>query len=337
MKADCTACRARNAAAQVLPAANETDSFKMHEKKKNRIIVVCGPTAAGKTGFGIELALAVGGEIVGADSMQIYRHMDIGTAKPTAEERAQVPHHLVDFCNPADSFDAAAYTRLARETIGGLLQKEVVPLVVGGTGLYIKGLLGGLFPGPAADRSVRSRLHREAEKEGTPALHRRLVERDPETAARLHPNDTFRIVRALEVLAVTGEPISRQQNRHGFEDAPYRALKLGIFLEREDLYRRIDRRCEAMLQGGLIDEVKRLLAMGYAPDLKSMQSIGYRHVTDYLQGRTSREETLRLFCRDTRRYAKRQLTWFRADPEITWLPPTAHEAAADMAGRFLGR
>ncbi|MGD8369697.1 MAG: tRNA (adenosine(37)-N6)-dimethylallyltransferase MiaA [Desulfobacterales bacterium] len=307
----------------------------MREKETNQIIVVCGPTAVGKTGFGIDLARAVGGEIVGADSMQIYRHMDIGTAKPSAEERAQVRHHLVDFCDPAEPFDAAAYTRLARETIERLLENSVVPLVVGGTGLYIKGLLGGLFPASAASRPVRNRLRQEAERRGTPDLHRRLAQRDPETAARLHPNDTFRVVRALEVLVATGEPISRHQQRHRFGDAPYRALKLGVFLEREALYRRIDRRCEAMLQAGLIDEVERLLAMGYSPQLKAMQSIGYRHVVDYLAGRTNREETLRLFCRDTRRYAKRQLTWFRADPEICWLAPDAHEEAADAARRFL--
>ncbi|MGD8368907.1 MAG: tRNA (adenosine(37)-N6)-dimethylallyltransferase MiaA [Desulfobacterales bacterium] len=309
----------------------------MPQEDKSRIIVVCGPTAAGKTAFAIALARLAGGEIIGADSMQIYRHMDIGTAKPTAEERAQVPHHLVDFCDPADPFDAATYTRLARETIGRLVRDGVVPLVVGGTGLYIKGLLGGLFPGPASDCSVRNRLQQEAKREGTPALYRQLETRDPETAARLHPNDTFRIVRALEVLAATGESISRQQERHGFEDAPYHALKLGISLERETLYRRIDHRCEAMLQKGLIDEVERLLAMGYAPELKSMQSIGYRHAIDYLKGRTSMAETLRLFRRDTRRYAKRQLTWFRADPEVCWLSPTEPEKAADMVRHFLGR
>jgi tRNA dimethylallyltransferase len=300
-----------------------------------RIVIICGPTAVGKTGFAIKLAGAVGAQIVGADSMQIYRYMDIGTAKPTAEEQETIPHHLVDFCDPAEPFNAAAYSRLARKTIDRLLEKGVVPLVVGGTGLYIKGLLGGLFPAPSPDRSLRKRLHAEAEQRGTPALYDRLSKIDPATAARLHPNDIFRVVRALEVLEATGEPISRQQDRHRFEDEPYRALKVGLFLERETLYRRIDRRCDAMLEGGLIEEVKGLLERGYSPELKAMQSIGYRHVVDYLQGRATFDETRHLFSRDTRRYAKRQLTWFRADPEIRWLDPLEVETAKKMAKEFL--
>jgi tRNA dimethylallyltransferase len=300
-----------------------------------RIIIVCGPTAVGKTGVALELAAAAGAQIVGADSMQIYRYMDIGTAKPTAKEQARVPHHLVDFCDPAEPFNAAAYSRLARKTIDRLLERGVVPLVVGGTGLYIKGLLGGLFPVPSPDRSIRKRLQAEAEQLGTPTLHDRLVRVDPNTAARLHPNDTARVVRALEVLEATGEPISLQQDRHRFEDEPYRALKIGLFLEKEVLYRRIDRRCDAMLEAGLIEEVKGLLKRGYPPQLKSMQSIGYRHVIDYLQGRATFEETRRLFSRDTRRYAKRQLTWFRADPEVRWLTPAEIGTAQRMIRRFL--
>ena len=302
---------------------------------KPKLIVICGPTAVGKTRFAIDLACLLDGEIIGADSMQIYRYMDIGTAKPTAAERARVAHHLVDFCDPAESFDAAAYARIARETVDRLLEEEKVPLVVGGTGLYIKGLLGGMFPSPLTDPTIRERLRGEAERSGAPSLHRRLSKLDPETAARLHPNDSFRVVRALEVFESTGEPISRQQDRHRFEDAPYQSLKLGLFLERDVLYRRIDRRCDAMLEGGLIEEVEGLLDRGYSPALKPMQSIGYRHVIDYLQGRTSLEETRRLFARDTRHYAKRQLTWFRADPQVRWLTPSEGQAAKKLAKEFL--
>jgi tRNA dimethylallyltransferase len=289
----------------------------------------------GKTRFSIDLAGTVGAEIIGADSMQIYRYMDIGTAKPTAEERAQVPHHLVDFCDPSESFDAAAYARMARETVDRILKKGRVPLVAGGTGLYIKGLLGGLFQGPSPDPDIRKSLREEAQRSGAPALHQRLARVDPETAARLHPNDAFRVVRALEVLEATGEPISRQQDRHRFGDVPYQALKLGLFLERDVLYRRIDRRCDAMLEEGLIEEVRELLDRGYSPALKPMQSIGYRHVIDFLQGRVDMAETRRLFRRDTRRYAKRQLTWFKADPEVIWLQPEEHKKAAETARRFL--
>ena len=304
-------------------------------EQKPKLLVVCGPTAVGKTAFAIDLALGAGAEIIGADSMQIYRRMDIGTAKPTPEERARVPHHLIDFVAPDEPFDAAAYAARARKCADRLIENGTVPMVVGGTGLYIKGFLGGLFRAPSSDPPLRERLKEEAERVGSPALHERLSAVDPDTAARLHPNDTYRIVRALEVFEVSGRPISRQQRRHRFADAPYRALKIGLFMERESLYRRIDRRCALMLETGLIEEVKDLLERGYGPELKPMQSIGYRHAVDYLQGRTSLEETRRLFARDTRRYAKRQLTWFRADPQVRWLEPQEIEKARNEVRRFL--
>ena len=304
---------------------------------KPRVIVICGPTATGKTAVGVELAAALGGEIISADSMQVYRYLDIGTAKPTAAERAAAPHHLIDIVDPDEPFDAARYAALAREQVVALHRRGRVPLVVGGTGLYIKALLHGLFPADARDPAVRRRLAAEAERVGIRQLHIRLAACDPETASRLHPNDTARVLRALEVFEATGRPIAALHRSHGFAETPFEALVIGLAVERGRLYERIDRRVEAMLAAGFEEEVRGLLARGYGPELNSMQSIGYSHLCAMLAGRIDRAEAVRTLKRDTRRFAKRQLTWFRAVPGILWLPP---EAAGDMLRRcrfFLSR
>jgi tRNA dimethylallyltransferase len=305
------------------------------DRGKPAVIVICGPTAVGKTAAGIEVARTVGGEIISADSMQVYRHMDIGTAKPTAAEQAAVRHHLIDIVDPDEPFDAAAYAVLGRRAAAELHRRGVTPVVVGGTGLYIKALLSGLFRSDARDPSVRSRLRAEAESLGPAALHARLARCDPQTAARLHPNDTLRVLRALEVFEVTGRPISELQREHRFADTPFRALTIGLSLEREALYRRIDRRVEAMVAAGLEEEVRRLLARGYGPGLRPMQSIGYSHLAAFIAGAVSREECLRTLMRDTRRFAKRQMTWFRAYPEIVWLSPDQPREMIQLARDFL--
>jgi tRNA dimethylallyltransferase len=305
------------------------------EDSRPRVIVICGPTAVGKTAAGIEVARAVGGEIVGADSMQVYRYMDIGTAKPTATERAAVRHHLIDVVDPDEPFDAAAYMTLGRQALSELLRRGKTPVVVGGTGLYIKALLYGLFRSDARDPAVRARLRAEAESQGAAALHVRLAQCDPPTAGRLHPNDTVRILRALEVFEVTGRPISALQREHRFGDVPFHALKMGLFLDREALYRRIDRRVEGMIAIGLEEEVRMLLARGYGPQLKPMQSIGYSHLSAFITGAVSRAECIRTLQRDTRRFAKRQLTWFRADPDIRWMPPDRMADLIRMSQEFL--
>jgi tRNA dimethylallyltransferase len=301
-----------------------------------RVILICGPTAVGKTAAGIALARALNGEIISADSMQVYRHMDIGTAKPTAAEQAAVRHHLIDVVDPDEPFDAAAYKSLGRRAIAELVRRGKTPIVVGGTGLYIKALLRGLFGSDARDPQVRNRLRAEAQALGAEALHSRLKQCDPQTAARLHSNDAVRILRALEVFEVTGRPISELQQEHRFGEAPFRTLKLGLSLEREVLYRRIDQRVQAMVEAGLEDEVRSLLAKGYGPGLKPMQSIGYSHMAAFIAGVLSWEECLRTFKRDTRRFAKRQLTWFRADPEIVWLAPGRPEELVRLSAEFLG-
>jgi tRNA dimethylallyltransferase len=302
-----------------------------------RIIVICGPTAVGKTAAGIEVARALGGEIVSADSMQVYRFMDIGTAKPTAAEQAAVRHHLIDIVDPDEPFDAAVYAAMGRRALGQLIRRGIPPVVVGGTGLYIKALLHGLFRSAARDPTVRARLRAEAESQGAAALHARLERCDPQTAARLHPNDTVRVLRALEVFEATGRPISELQREHRFGDAPFHTLKIGLTLDRETLYRRIDRRVEAMAAAGLEDEVRGLLAKGYGPRLKPMQSIGYSHMAAFIAGAVSHAECLRTLQRDTRRFAKRQLTWFRPDADIRWMSPDRLTELIRMSTEFLSR
>lgn len=299
-----------------------------------KIVVVCGPTGVGKTAFAIELAKRFDGEIVGADSMQIYRRMDIGTAKPTAEEKAAAPHHMVDIVAPDEPFDAAAYGRWADEIVTQLLAARKIAFVVGGTGLYIKALIYGLFKGRTVDDRVRQTLQARLADEGAPALYAALKNRDPSAAARIHPNDTYRILRALEVVETTGRAISEFHEAHHFGKARYRALYFGLTLPREQLYARIDRRVDAMIEAGLLEEVRGLLSLGYGPELKSMQSLGYRHMVAYLRGNVTWDEALRTLKRDHRRYAKRQLTWFNAVDGMHWLAPDAIDTAAEMVGRF---
>lgn len=289
--------------------------------EKPNVIVICGPTALGKTSIAIDLARTFSGEIIGADSMQIYRHMNIGTAKPTHDEQSRVPHHMIDIVDPDEPFDARRFAIMAHEKIMDLHARRVSPFVIGGTGLYIKALLHGLFEAMPADPGVRARLKQEAEIHGTGFLHKRLKQKDSATAIRIHPNDTYRILRALEVYELTGKTISELQSEHSFTDQPFRVLKIGLHLDRNIIYDRINRRVDAMIDSGLEDEVKGLLGMGYSADLKSMQSIGYRHMVDFIEGHSSWEEALRTLKRDTRRYAKRQLTWFKADSAIVWKEP----------------
>ena len=301
------------------------------------IIVVCGPTGIGKTATAILLAEAYGGEIVSADSMQIYRYMEIGTAKPTAEEQGRVPHHMIDIITPEVPFDAARYEKMAREIIRDLHGRGKLPIVAGGTGFYIKALTSGLFDTVPVDPSVRQRLREEAATSGADALYQRLAACDPVSAERLHPNDTYRIVRALEVFETTGSPISSHHRRHQFREDPFRQLKIGLAMERDALYARIDARVDAMLQEGLLDEVRKLLDEGYAPSLKSMQSIGYRHMIEFIQGRLNWEEAVRTLKRDTRRYAKRQMAWFKAEADIHWLAPDRTEEMKQRIDSFLRR
>jgi tRNA dimethylallyltransferase len=284
-----------------------------------KIVIIAGPTASGKSGLAIELALYFGAEIVNADSMQVYRGMDVGTAKPSIGERKGVPHHLLDVVDPDEDFNAALYRSLAISALRDIASRGKACFVVGGTGLYIRSLLGGLFRCPEQDPVLRRDLNREFEEYGLPFLYERLQGLDPESARKIHPNDRVRIIRALEVTQLTGQPLSSLIQEHDFHDSPFRALKICLEMNREQLYRRINERTLAMIEEGLAAETETLLRKGYSPDLKSMKAIGYRHMVKYLGGTWDLEEAIARLQADTRRYAKRQLTWFRADPEIHWM------------------
>ena len=288
---------------------------------KPKLAIVLGPTAVGKSDTVLDLALQSDAEIISADSQQVYRHMDIGTAKPSREQREKIPHHLIDVVDPNEEFNAAMFRNLATEIAYNLADRGKRIIVCGGTGLYIKALTKGLFAGPGGDPQIRQALEWELEEYGIDSLYHRLEQVDPESAARIHPHDRQRIGRALEVYHATGRRISEWQSEHGFNDLLFDVLKVGLERQRTELYDRIERRCEFMIQSGLLDEVKKLVEMGYGLDLKPMQSVGYRHMGLFLRGRMSLDNAVHLMKRDTRRLAKRQFTWFRGDPEIRWFHP----------------
>ena len=299
--------------------------------EKPKFVALVGPTTTGKSILALHLAQRFRGEIISADSVQVYRGLDIGTAKPSAEDRRMVPHHLVDICEPDEDYSAASFRQQADEIIRELHKRQTPTFVVGGTGLYLKALTRGLFRGPAADSGLRLVFQQKAEREGSEVLHWELRKLDAEAASRIHPHDRFRIIRALEVCSLGRKPISHFQKEHGFREAPYDVLKIGLCCEREDLYKRIDLRVERMVELGWVDEVRSLLDQGYGPGLKSMQSIGYRHILSHLFGDLTLEQAAGLIKRDTRRYAKRQITWFKADPEISWFP-VDHESCKNIEG-----
>jgi tRNA dimethylallyltransferase len=301
---------------------------------ENKIVTVCGPTGSGKTGLAIELARALNGEIVGADSMQIYRYMDIGTAKPTPAEQARAVHHLIDVVDPDEAFDAAMYAEAAGRAVREIIGRGRLPLVVGGTGFYIKALVYGLFEKGPSDPAVRQRLQQAADERGSAAMHQRLAAVDPPAAAKIHPNDTYRILRALEVFEITGAPLSQFQQRHRFKKRLFNPLSIGVAWPRPVLYDRIDRRVDRMMDQGFEAEVRGLLAKGYHRDLKSMQSLGYRHLAAFIDGETDFDEAIRTLKRDHRRYAKRQLTWFKADPAVCWIAPTSVSEAVERVRCF---
>jgi len=288
------------------------------EQDRPRLVILLGPTGIGKSKLAIEWAEALGGEIISADSVQVYRYMDIGTGKPTLDEQERVRHHLIDLVPPDQPFHAGLYRTLGRRTIDRLFEERKPIWVVGGTGLYIKTLTQGLFNSPKIDPRVRQRLRQEAEEKGTVALYERLKKVDAQTAFHLHPNDLFRIIRALEVFDSTGVPISFYREQHRFDDRPYRTLKIGLEMDRERLFRHIDDRVDQMIEKGFLREVESLMEMGYGPELKPMQSLGYKQMVQFLLKEIGWDEAVRRMKRETRHYAKRQWTWFKADPEVRW-------------------
>jgi len=289
------------------------------------LVVICGPTAVGKTAVSVILAQRIGGEIIAADSRTIYRFMDIGTAKPTPEQRRAIPHHLLDIANPDEVITLAVYRRMAAEAMAAVRGRGRVPMLVGGTGLYVRAVADGFaIPEVPPDAKLRDRLE-EHERSAPGALHARLATVDPLAAARIHPRNTRRVIRALEVYEHTGRPISTLQRR---EDPVGPTTRIGLTMDRDALYRRIDARVHAQIEGGLIDEVKALLNRRYARTLPALQGLGYKEFIEYVDGASSLEEATRRLQRNTRRFAKRQYTWFRRDSRIRWidvdeLPPEA--------------
>jgi tRNA dimethylallyltransferase len=303
--------------------------------ERAQLLVIAGPTASGKTSVAIELARALDAEIIGADSMQVYRYLDIGTDKPTADVLGDVVHHMIDLVDPDEDYDAARFVADADAVIADVGRRGRRAIVAGGTGLYLRALLHGLQGAPGPDPEVRAEIGRRAEEEGWPALHRELARVDPETADRLHENDGVRILRALEVYRQTGEPISSWQRRHRFAEDRYRARVIAIERTREELHRRIDRRIDLMMEQGFLDEVRDLIARGYGPELKPMQGLGYRRLCQHVAGELTLAEATEKIRSDTKRLARRQRTWFRDDPEPVRVEPDVG-GILERARRFLG-
>jgi tRNA dimethylallyltransferase len=286
------------------------------------LVVICGPTATGKSDTAVRIAERMDGEIVSADSMLVYRGMDIGTAKPTPSQMHGISHHLIDIVEPDQEYNAALYQEQARAVIADIIKRKKLPLLVGGTGLYVRAVIDDYdFSSSCSSEYFRKELQEEAAKHGSAMLHKQLYEVDPGTASRLHPNDTRRIIRALEVYKFTGLSLSsfHKIDRHG--KPLYNLLMFGLNLEREKLYKIIEQRVENMILAGLVEEVRGLLNRGFTPELSSMHGLGYKEIAEHLTGGVSLEQAVDILKRNTRRFAKRQMTWFRRDERIHWLNP----------------
>jgi tRNA dimethylallyltransferase len=289
--------------------------------EKVPLVIINSPTATGKTELAINLALEFGGEIISADSLQVYRYLDIGTAKPSQGQRSKVKHHMIDVVDPDEEFNAAFFAEQARIIIADLIRQGKPVFIVGGTGLYIRALLRGIIETPTVDENIRNYYRQLREQHGKEYLYSLLQQRDADAARKININDSVRIIRALEVMEQTGESISAKQKRHSFADCPYKTYKIGIKLDRAELKQRIITRTEKMIADGLLDEVKSILDRGFRYNLKPLQSLGYKQIIGFLQKECNWENALNLIKRDTWQYAKRQLTWFNADKEINWFKP----------------
>lgn len=285
------------------------------------LVILTGPTAVGKTALSIELAKRIGGEIISADSMQVYRHMDVGSAKVTKEEMDGVPHHLIDVLEPSEDFNVVLFQKLAKQAMEEIRSRNRIPIIAGGTGFYIQAVLYDIdFTETEEDTEYREQLEQTAVREGPGVLHEMLKRVDPESASAIHANNIKRVIRALEFYRQTGRKISEHNEAERQKQSPYNFLYYVITADRPVLYERIERRVDQMMEAGLLDEVKRLKAMGLTRDMVSMQGLGYKEILDYLDGRCTLEEAVYVLKRDTRHFAKRQLTWFRREKDVTWIP-----------------
>ena len=292
----------------------------MSENKKKPMIILTGPTAVGKTDLSIQLAKAINGEIISADSMQVYRHMDIGSAKVTPEEMDGVSHHLIDVLEPEEEFNVVVFQKLAKEALTGIYERGHIPIIVGGTGFYIQALLYDIdFTENDGDTAIRRELEKLAQTQGAGCLHQMLQEIDPESAAAIHQNNVKRVIRAIEFYRQTGKKISLHNEQEREKQSPYQFLYYVLDTDRKILYERIDRRVDLMMEHGLVDEVKHLADMGCTRDMVSMQGLGYKEILDYLSGEIPLEEAVYILKRDTRHFAKRQITWFKRERDVRWL------------------
>ena len=297
------------------------------------LLVIVGPTGVGKSDVALSLLKKVKGEIISADSRQIYRGMNIGTDKVSKEIRERFPHHLIDIVDPDEIFNAAQFGERAKLIIERLQKKDKLPILVGGSGLYVRAVVDGIFAGPGANWQLREKLKVKVKIKGSESLYRMLKEVDEVSASRIHPNDERRIIRALEVYKTTGKPISHYQKQ---SPSPLsHTVMVGLKWERATLYRIIEQRVDKMLEQGLVDEVKSLLEKGYGEDLPSIQGVGYRQIAGYLKGRYSLEEAVRLVKRDTRRLAKRQLNWFKRDSRIIWIKREQYPSCEDVSDKII--
>jgi tRNA dimethylallyltransferase len=299
------------------------------------MILLLGCTASGKSAVSLELAGRLGAEILSVDSMQVYRRMDIGTAKPSPADRGRVPHHLFDVAEPSESFSVARYVELADRTIRDIQVRGKTVLALAGTPLYLMGLMYGMFDGPSADEDFRAEIRRRAEREGMPALHAELARVDPEAASRIHPNDLKRIERALEVYHHTGRPLSAQQRQWSASSMRYPVIVVGIRRSREDLHRRINARVKAMVEAGLVDEVRNLLAEPAAMSSQATQALGYAQIITHLRGETTLEDAVERIKIQTRQLAKHQRTWFRKFSTARWVDVAVEDSAESVAERVL--
>lgn len=319
-------------------AGERQSAQRAAEPARIRVGFIVGPTAIGKSALALELAAALGAEVVNADSRQLYRGMDIGTAKPSAEERRRVPHHLIDVRDPDQPLDVAQFRELARRAIAEVWARGRPVLVTGGSGFYLRVLRKGIFRGPVASPELRRELSQIAAAQGVDHLYQQLRRVDPEAAARLEARDLYRIVRALEVYRLTGVPISVHQQRQAHSTPEYDTLSVGLRLERERLYAAIERRLDEMIEAGLVGEVRSLIAAGYRPEAPPLSTIGYKHIAAHLRGAMSLSEAIASAKRDTRRLAKRQLTWFRRDRDVLWVDAEhGREQALALFGEFFAR
>lgn len=288
--------------------------------EKRPLIVLTGPTAVGKTSASIGLAKAVGGEIISADSMQVYRKMNIGSAKIAKEEMDGIPHYLIDVLDPAEEFNVVRFQKMAKEAMKQIYANGHIPIIVGGTGFYVQALLYDIdFTAETEDHSIRDELEVFAAEHGVEELHRMLQEIDPKSAMTIHANNKKRVIRAIEYYRQTGRPISEHNEKERQKESPYHFVYFVLMDEREHLYDRIEKRIDLMLEEGLLEEVKALRNEGYTKDMVSMQGLGYKELLDYLNGDSTLEEAIYILKRDTRHFAKRQITWFKREKEVIWI------------------